>query len=208
MSNINFNSEEEILFLDSECLEQVRNSIGNMLNTYEKSGLILLEHPADNYSDSNLISLKYLINEGYSGVYISFQRPIDNLNNYLKQKGIDSEKLAIVDCTKEKDVRKVSEKINSLLKTLDSDNKFVFIDSLTTIALCNSEIWVDHFAEYIIENVKENTYGNITFIVNVAKDLCNKRIVENIASVADGVIDISNPQGNYSKNYLNSDVYT
>ena len=63
---------------------------------------------------------------------------------------------------------------------LKGDKKFVFVDSLSTLALHISFSERLKFSEIMINSVRRNKSDNVTFIFNVAEDLDKKRYIQNI----------------------------
>jgi len=181
------------------------------INEYiDNKNLILLKHSSDKYSQSNAFSLKILLEKGFTGVFISFQRPLKNLDFWLEKNRLDKGKMQILDYSNSKklNVAGLYRDIFEALGRISGDKKFVFIDSLNTMALCNSDIWVDDFTDRLTYNLGNKNFENTIFIVNVAKELSKKSIVKNFVSYADGVIDFSNPKGKYSKDLAKSSIFT
>jgi len=173
--------------------------ISDYINEYinrgdDNSNLILLKHRSDVYSQSNAISLKILLDRGFKGIFISFQRPKKNLDYWIEKNNLDKEKIVVLDYsdTEHKNISYLYDDIIKYITKIDATKKFVFIDSLNTMALCNQDIWIDDFTVRLLENIEKKTFDNTFFIVNFAKELSDKNIVHNFAEYADGIIDISN----------------
>jgi hypothetical protein len=163
----------------------------------ETGNIVLLEIPAEKYIETNINSVKSMINHGFEGIYLSFQRPYNNLSSILKNNDVDLTKLFIIECATSFCGEKpcgnpgwtglsqnfeVEETINAILTNLSklkSDKKFVFIDSLTTLALHESFFDTSRFTNALIESIKDNDFDNITIIFNVAKNLEQKNLIEN-----------------------------
>lgn len=195
---------------DYNGIEDIKHSINKYIDSKkDDKNLVLLKHSSDLYSQSNMISLKILLDKGFKGVFISFQRPLKNLDHWLKQNKINKSKMLILDYSnsKDKNVTELYKDIFQLLEEISGDKKFVFIDSLNTMALCNSDLWVDDFTDRLLDNLGQKMFENTLVIVNVAKELSKRSIVKNFASYADGVIDISNPKGKYSADLAKNSVF-
>lgn len=195
--------------LDS--LENIKQSINEYIDSKnEDRNLFLLKHSSEIYSQSNAISLKILLNKGYKGVFISFQRPLKNLYNWFEKNGLDKNKMVILDYSDSKDYKsnKLYKDISKKVGKISGEKKFVFIDSLNTMALCNSDVWVDDFTDRLVDNRSAKTFQNTIFIINVAKELSRKNIVKNFVSYADGIIDIAGNSGKYSKDLTKNTIFT
>jgi len=168
-----------------------------------KGSVILLESPAESYFKVNMESVKSLLDSGYKGVYMSFQRPFSNLVSMFKEYDIDVDKLLVVDGATflcggvlEKDPRCVVvsenmsfgdliEVVYNSLPRLKGEKRFVFVDSLSTMSLYESMSEVSRFCNDLISVAKNRQCEEVTFLFNVAEDLADKRYVEDIAGYAD-----------------------
>jgi len=172
------------------------------MKDHDTGSVILLESPAEGYFSVNLESVRFLLNSGYEGVYMSFQRPFNNLVSNFERYDIDTNKILIVDgatvfcgVPSEKNARcvRVSEDVSfndlvnaicsSLLK-LKGKKRFVFVDSLSTMALYKPMPETLKFCDALISNVKDKRFEEVTFLFNIAKDLTNKTYVDDIAAYA------------------------
>jgi len=203
---------------ESSRFSSVSESIKEIFTT-NNHGLYLLELPTESYCEMNFCTIKHLIDNGFKGVYVSFQRPLENIDSMLKELEIDNSQIKILDGTNEtknnknkgellpKDVNKIFDKILYSLENLEGNKKFVFIDSITTMALINSEPWSDKFSKYLVTLKDQVNFEDIVFIVNSPKDLSNKKIVKNISSSADMVLNISFIKG-YSVEVIKQNILT
>jgi KaiC/GvpD/RAD55 family RecA-like ATPase len=173
------------------------------LKTYNEGSIVVIQTPAENYLETNISSVKSMVDNGYEGIYLSFQRPFKNITSIFEKNDIDLEKIFVVDCASVFsnsnqepdfhnidvdscfDIDNIVEKICKSIGYLKSDKKFVFVDSLSTLALHKSLSETLRFSEYMINKVKRNKSDNVTFIFNVAKELGKKRFIQNINVYAD-----------------------
>jgi len=179
------------------------DSLRDTMKDCGKGSVILLESPAEGYLDVNLESVRFLLDSGYEGVYMSFQRPFNNLVSNFGRYDIDTNKILIVDgatvfcgvtsenasrCVGVSDDMGFNDFVNaiydSLLK-LKGKKRFVFVDSLSTMALYKSIPETLRFCNALISNVKDKRFEEVTFLFNIAKDLSNKCYVDDIAAYAD-----------------------
>lgn len=185
-------------------VKESKSSLAGALKKHKEGAIVMMELPADTYFESNIASVKLLTSKGFGGIYISFQRPYMNIFSLLKQKGVNSNNLIFVDAatavggvlqdTNPKcihisptiDIDELVRAIYTSLPKLKSKKKFVFIDSLTTIALYKPLSEILRFSEFLIRMVKKREVGNVIF--NVAKDLAQKKFIKDIAIHANEVI--------------------
>ena len=177
------------------------------IKKYENGAVIMIELPTESYFEASSSSIKALMNEGFEGVYISFQRPFKNVFSLFFDKGINVDGLLFIDATTAPDERiledskciHISEKIDidelvraiyTSLPKLKSKKKFIFIDSLTTIALYKPLSETMRFSEFLIRTVRKNETENMILIFNVAKDLVQEKFIKDIALHVDDVISL------------------
>lgn len=194
--------------IDDISFKKVNSSIDEIIMEPGRRGLFVFEIPTESYYELSIRSVKYLVDRGCKGVYISFQRPLKNISTWFEHFGINKEDVKILDMTitsseKERndspdDTEKIWDKIHSFLNTLESSKKFVFIDSITTMSLIKSDFWTDSFSNSLMNFIDKEAFNDIIFLVNVAKDLTDKKIVKEISSVANGVFSISSYKSGYS----------
>ena len=206
MSNINSIDYEQV---SEENLKRAINRkklnliINERLNSYHEGSVVVIQTPAENYLDTNISSVKSMLDNGYEGIYLSFQRPFKNISSIFEKNQIDLGKIFVIDCAtvfsnSNQDlnlhcvnidscfeVDNIVEKICNGIGNLKSDKKFVFVDSLSTLALHSSYSETLRFSEFLINSVRKGKSDNVTFIFNVAKELGKKRFIKNIDVYAD-----------------------
>lgn len=181
-----------------------------------KAKSILLEVEATSYLETNIKTVRLLQKNGLSGVYISIQRPFNNISSLLKKQGVNLNKIIFIDvasaavkapqekcpgCTHvspELDIDELITTINTSLETLENkikgkenkikSKKFIFIDSLTTFALHKPLSEMYRFTEFLMRLVKSEE--EVILIFNVAKDLSNKKFIQNAVAHADKIIEV------------------
>lgn len=184
------------------------NSFDQSILQNDVNNIFLLEIPAERYIETNINSIKSMINYGFIGVYVSFQRPFNNISLLFKRNKIHLDRVFIIDYATgfsgEKTISHthgmsfsqnfdvgitINAIINNLL-TLDCNKKFVFIDSLTTLALHQSFFDASRFTENLIGSIKDNDIKNVSIVFNIAQDLPQKNIIENFISNSDNYIHL------------------
>ena len=213
---------------DNDSNELVRHSLADTIKKHGQGATVLLELPIENYFMVNAASVKFLVDNGFEGVYVSFQRPFENITHWFKQKGIDTDKLLIIDCAtvdsgekyKERsgcvnvstsvDVDIFKQTILNSLKGLKSKNRFILIDSLTTFALYKSPSDITKLSEEIMDIIKHGDFENVVILFSVGEDLSREKYIQDITINVDEVIHVLNKSDQYSKpkEVANQGVYT
>ena len=198
------NTNFEYNRIELENLEKVltRREYNKVLNErlkdIEKESIILIESPVENYLQANISSIKSMLDNGFGGIYLSFQRPFNNIYNIFKEEGIKLENLFIVDfatafsnsdkvlnprCVNINPGVSVEDMVNTIcssLQELSSNKRFVFIDSLSTLSLHEDYSETLRFSECLINTIKRKNINDVTFIFNTAQDLVSERYIRNL----------------------------
>jgi KaiC/GvpD/RAD55 family RecA-like ATPase len=172
------------------------------LNNLPIGYIVLLETSAENSIELGLGAIKFLTNKSYNGIVLSASRPFSNLISLYKKNSIDIKKLFFLDCVSksksaksEEDtnvlyLRSVSDLTNisiSLSKAINSvkGNKFIFIDSITTMLIYNKPSVFAMFIHSIMTRMR--TYGISGLLISLQSET-NKEIRAEILQLCDKVI--------------------
>jgi len=184
----------------------VTKLIGKHVARQKDKWIFMLEVPEDKYFDVNIESIKVLVKKGFSGVYVSLHRPYENIVSLFKKNKININKLHIIDaassqaeikgketekCTyisKQLNIDELTRAIYKMLPRIKGKNKFLFLDSITTLTLYQPLSEVLRFAEFLSRSLTKKDVDGV--IVNVAKDLSQKKFIKDIVLHIDEVIKI------------------
>jgi len=185
-------------------MEKLESALNEILKT-GKGNSILLELDAELYFKTIIKAIKKLQKKGLSGIYVSTQRPFKNISSLLKKEGININKIIFIDVASaaskeaqekckgcvhispELDVDELVEAIYNSAEKMKG-KKFIFIDSITTFALYKPISESLRFSEFLISQVKGKK--DIILILNVAKDLSQKKFIRDVVMRADKTIEI------------------
>ena len=178
----------------------IDQSLVNIMNKHKQGIVIMTELPSENYFDIASACVKKMIDDGYAGLYISFQRPFNNLITSLKRRGVNTDKLLFVDVasslandsqsdhsqvihvSEKLDINELVRVINSSLPSIPTKQKFIYVDSLSTITLHKPLSETLRFSEFLIRTTKNTSVDEAVFLIfNVSKDLSQKRFIKDIA---------------------------
>lgn len=178
-------------------------AINKALEEHDTAAIFLLETPAENYLDANIASVSSLLKNGFEGIYLSFQRPFKNISTLFERNDIDIQKLIVIDgataiagkineknprcvqLSRGFEVDDISENIFLSLPRLKSKNRFVFVDSLTTLSLYEPLSKAMNLPKYLMNKMEKNEIRNVVLFFNVAEDLVDKNYIENVCIYAD-----------------------
>lgn len=169
------------------------------LEALPKNAIVLVIVPSQLYQEVNIIILKYyLANSKKKGIYLSFDRPLNNLLENLKAAKIESSSLHFIDTiTKneldtpnsyflktQKSMTKLKLALHALLKTKKSS--FVIMDSLNTIFLYNKPERAMKFLENLVLKCRTQQLQGIL----LGTEQNNKEYLEKISSLCDQTINL------------------
>ncbi len=179
-----------------------------IIKKHDCRGIIMLELPIDFYFEASCSFVKILTDSSFNGVYVSFNRPYKNISSVLKQRGTNMEKILFIDVatalgkveaeksdrclhiSQKIEIDELVQAINVSLSKLDDSKTFIFIDSLSTIALYEPLSETLRFSEFLIRTIRNNEDKKVSLIFNVAEDLSQKKFIKDIALHVDEIIKI------------------
>ena len=188
--------------------EVITKSLSAALAKYDKGAVIMMELPTDSYLEANLASVSLLVQNGFEGIYVSFQRPFKNIEGMFRKEGINTGKLMFIDvatsfegikqegnarCVHLEPGIQIDDLVRSIytsLPKLKGNKKFIFVDSLTTITLYKPLSEIMRFSEFLIRTVKKQEVQEVILIFNVAEDLSQRKFIRDIALRVDEVISV------------------
>lgn len=190
--------------------DETKKSFEQAIQMDKHGIIIMIELPITAYFEMNSSTIKLLTNQGFQGIYISFQRPYKNISFFFESEGIDINTLLFIDAatalsgekqhedarcihvSQELDIDDLVKAIYLSLPMLKSQKKFIFIDSLTTISLYKPLSQIMRFSEFLMRTVRKENEENVILIFNVAKDLTQKKFIRDVAFRVDRVISVDN----------------
>ncbi len=190
--------------------DETKKSIEQAIQIDKHGVIIMMELPINAYFEMNSSTIKLLTDQGFQGIYISFQRPFKNILSFFESAGIDTSTLLFIDAasalsgekqlqdprcvhvSEEIDIDELVKAIYLSLPRLKSQKKFIFIDSLTTISLYKPLSQIMRFSEFLMRTVRKENEENVILIFNVAKDLAQKKFIREVAFHVDQVISVDN----------------
>lgn len=177
------------------------------LSLMEKGNVTLILTSAESYMKTIIDALKTLVNKNkYSCVYITINKPYMTLLNILKKNGIDTEKIFFIDLISKMTRTENTEAKNCLFinspdsltelsiaitestKNISGKNKFIFLDSLSTMLIYNQTGTVTRFAHFLIGKMKTESVEMI--IISLEKEM-DPILVSQISTFVDKVIKVN-----------------
>lgn len=164
----------------------------------------LVQMPIERSLDINVKSIKALLDLGYGGIYITLTKPVIELESTFAKNNIQTDRLKFIDgiskmyCLKQKEgveyilgplaVDAIGLAIFNLIPEINSEKKFVFLDSITAVLLYNSLPRTVQFSQFLIHSLKRMRI--MGFFISVSRGLINCKLLNELKQMSDEVINI------------------
>jgi len=167
--------------------------------------IVLILHSGKN-NLSIMVDMLYILtnHENIPGVCVSVVRPYDSLEPALEKKGVDTDKIIFIDAVtrtiKEaedtarciyvdnpKKLIDINLYIDAALAAITFDEKFVFFDSLSTLAIFNQIKDLERFFYFLTSKMRVNSVKGIFLSLNKDKD---KGAIKEVTKYCDRIIEI------------------
>jgi len=178
-------------------MDEVQENAGNVL-------LYLVS--AESYAKTNTQIIKNLVQEkGLKGIYITINRPYQNLIEMFSRKGIDTDKIFFIDAItkvtggKEVDVKNcvfldsptnltdIAIAMRQAVNFMEGE-KFIFVDAISTLLIYNNDQSVIKFAHFIIGRIRDWKAEGI--IISILKDM-DEKLKSQLTEFCDSKIEVS-----------------
>jgi len=181
------------------------------LNLSELEGLpkqfiLLLVVTQKNYAAPNTDLLKNFINDkGVVTIYLTVNRPCQNLEEFLKEKGVDTTNFFFLDAISEevigplpsknnciyidspKDLTSLSIGIVTAFEKTKGKDRFLFLDSLSTLMIYNDPRVVKKFIHFL--TAKMRLFGVKGAMITLQKDL-DAKLISDFSPFVDKVVEV------------------
>jgi len=168
--------------------------------------IVMITVNATDYLTVNLEILRYLCNKRrLHGIYVGVNRPYRSMIKIMKNNGIYTDNIFFVDCisaivgdtpfrterclfTSPEDLTDLAVLIDQWVRNLPQEDKFLFLDSLSTLLIYNSIGTVAQFSHFLTGKMR--MWGLNGVFVSLEKE-SNPEILDKISQFCDKIINIS-----------------
>ena len=185
-------------------LRKIRKEIKNLPENF----IILFVTTAKNYMKVNLSILRVFVNEKkFYGIYVTINRPYNSLVKLLKKEGININRMFFIDCISETVGGKMEMRENCLFLASPKNltelgialteatsgiggkaNRFLFLDSLSTMAIYNSFTTLTQFAHFLTARIR--LHGLKAGILISLERSVDKKLLLTISQLCDRVVEV------------------
>lgn len=157
---------------------------------------------SDKYENVKMDILKYLTNKKrQSGSYVAINKPYQATVDDLKQNKVNTDKLYFIDCITKKfggkgqntkncvfidspgDLTEISLELHQSMQ--NQERKFLFVDSLSTLAVYNNPEMILKFIHYLTGKIRIWGLSGVLIALNEETD---KKIIAELAQFCDKII--------------------
>jgi len=175
--------------------------LGNLPERY----IALIIVSASDYLKTNMDILKYLCNEKeLYGIYITVNRPYESMVNIMERRGIDTDNIFFIDCistilgdtpfredrclfTSPGNLTDLAVLIDQWVRDVPTEDKFLFLDSVSTLLIYNSVGTVAKFSHFLTGKMRQ--WGLSGILISLEKE--NKpKVLEDISQFCDKIITV------------------
>ena len=166
--------------------------------------IVLVVADIGRYQEVNIEILKLLVAEQKTpGVYVTLNKPYRIMQRLMKQNNIDERMVIFIDAVTNvgndsikipnclfigspEKLSDISMAIDQAVKALQTESKFIFFDSLNTLAIFNNPPTVARFVHFLTVKMRELKVKGV--ITTLPKDI-DEKILDELTQLCDVRID-------------------
>lgn len=173
----------------------------------EPNSFVLFIIKSEKYHKVNLQILKMIIKtRKFSGIYITVNKPYPSLIRYLKKGGVPTEKIFFIDCISKTvggeikltedclfipSPTRLTDLGIALSQALEAmkigKNKFLFLDSLSTLLIYNDFKTVAQFVHYLASRLR--LFGLVGILMTIEKQI-DEKMLYLLIEICDKIIEV------------------
>ncbi len=170
--------------------------------------IIMLVTPSKQYLEANLAAMNLLMEpKEAAGIYVTFNRPYESLATTLENSKIDTERLYFLDLITRttgkrgertenciflpspRNLTELSIALTQLIERMEQKNRFIFMDSLSTMLIYNSSGTVAQFTHFLVSKMRLWKVGMV--LVSLEKET-DEELIKELGQFCDKVVMIGN----------------
>ncbi|MCX6803825.1 MAG: hypothetical protein NTY48_04625 [Candidatus Diapherotrites archaeon] len=173
--------------------------IKSVFEVLPQTFVIILILPRTQQEQRDMRLMKYFLDKGLKGIYISLNKSSNELTQEMKRKGVDSSKIFFIDAiTSMIDGKKaigenfsylespnnlveLSVELDHAIESLGDAKGFVILDSITTLVMYNKDVAVEKFLHSLTQKIRDHELKGILF----AAESTNNDILDTLSQFCD-----------------------
>ena len=148
---------------------QIREKFEALNDKFDKS-VTLLETPAESCFEDVMDSVASMLEKEKKGVYVTASRPYKYISKEMQKRNINKGSVLFIDCISRMvgdpgdgdctyvenpaSLEEISMYIISLLDKIESDKKFLIMDSISTLLIYNNSTAIKEFSMFLINKLR------------------------------------------------------
>ena len=175
--------------------KKIENIIEEEIKDLRSGWVATLETERKSFLDATFLTIKKLTDIGYKGIIVSAYWSADRLLNLYEEMDVNTDNIYIIDCVPHpidmsqnnniihiaarSALGDIKDAVNEAMKNLDG-NKFVFIDSITTMIIYNNPEDFERFIHDTLTSIRlsSDTGGILFAIEKEVRDDIRSEIVQ------------------------------
>ena len=176
------------------------------ISSIENGDIVLILTGAENYMKNIISVLKTLINKnGHQCIYVTVNRPYNDIQDVLEKGKINTDNIFFIDLISKManteqsraknclfvnspdSLTDLSIAITEAIGNIKGSNKFIFLDSLSTMLIYNQAGTLTKFAHFLIGKMRNAAVEMI--IISLEKEM-DQAVVSQISTFVDKVIKV------------------
>ncbi len=176
---------------------KVKEIFGSLQQTFS----VILVLPRAQHELKYIRIMKYFVDKGLPGVYVTVNKSANELNEELKFQKIPTDNIYFVDAVTQmvngkeiesdkisyldspSDMIELSLEVGKALDKIGEKNGFVIVDSITTLLIYNKDVIIEKFLHTLSQKIKEQKLQGIF----LAAESTNKDALDTISQFCDDV---------------------
>jgi len=162
-------------------MEEIENKIKKEFETSSEKFVVLLDIPAEKYFATSMDSANFMSEGGKKGVYVTVSRPYRFISKEMQKRSINTDNLLFIDCIScmagdysdgtctfvenPAALEEISMHIISLLDKIESDEKFLIMDSVSALLIYNGTNSVKEFLMFLINKLRLEKVNGILLVI-------------------------------------------
>jgi hypothetical protein len=162
--------------------------------------------PSDSYEDATMHLLSFLVNrKKASGAYLTVSKPYNHVKGLLNNKNIKTDNIHFIDCiTKSLGVKPTEEKncvfvdspshltdisvaLHEFFTSSGDKNRFMYIDSLSTLSIHNNPDAILKFVHYLTGKMRVFGFNGMMLSLHEKSD---QKLISQLSQFCDKVIHL------------------
>jgi len=183
-------------------IPDAKKKIKKEFETLSGRFIVLLNMTAENYFDVAMETAELMSKRG-KGIYVTVSRPCGHISEKMQKRNINTDNISFIDCVSAMSggdenknyifvespsaLEEICLQITLSLDKIISDEKFLIVDSISTLLIYNSIDSIKKFSMFLINKLKLEGVNGILMVI---EGETNEELKQSLIGMCDKTIDI------------------